>query len=341
MLSFLDTTMSKLELGPEGVGLDDGYVVERDFGEKGTKKKRKRSKSDAGESEEEEDAVIEAPQALDGDVSSDDEGDADAAAAKAKEAEDARREAKRLKKKAKLAEVKARAKEKRRAEREAAADDAQPSSGARSRGIAHKPGDEQAAWLTAKFAASKFASSMSAVERIVVDASWMKTVPPSAAEPETLPDYLRAIFADSWKRRLTRAPKSSRDGKYSPALVIVCSGAIRCLDVIKQLGEFRGEAGKAIRIAKLFARHMKVDQQAEMLKAPTAICVGTPNRILKLVQIGALNVSRTDALMLDMHVNDKGVNVMTMPDTAEDVLKLLHHVAAQAYCPEPLQIAMW
>ena len=44
------------------------------------------------------------------------------------------------------------------------------------------------------------------------------------------------------------------------------------------------------RVAKLFAKHLKVKQQQEMLATFSPVAVGTPNRLAKLMDLGALVV---------------------------------------------------
>ena len=43
-------------------------------------------------------------------------------------------------------------------------------------------------------------------------------------------------------------------------------------------------------MAKLFAKHLKVKQQQEMLATFSPVAVGTPNRLAKLMDLGALVV---------------------------------------------------
>lgn len=52
-------------------------------------------------------------------------------------------------------------------------------------------------------------------------------------------------------------------------------------------------AGLKCKIAKLFAKHFKVQEQIELLsKQYFPVAVGTPNRLSKLVELGALSLSR-------------------------------------------------
>ena len=53
------------------------------------------------------------------------------------------------------------------------------------------------------------------------------------------------------------------------------------------------EIGLKCKIAKLFAKHFKVQDQIDLLsKQYFPVAVGTPNRLAKLVELGALSLSR-------------------------------------------------
>lgn len=71
--------------------------------------------------------------------------------------------------------------------------------------------------------------------------------------------------------------------KGSPIVLILSSSGIRAVDVIRALPLF----AEAARIGKLFAKHLKVPEQVQFLNhTATHICVGTPNRIEKLIADG-------------------------------------------------------
>ena len=51
--------------------------------------------------------------------------------------------------------------------------------------------------------------------------------------------------------------------------------------------------GLKCKIAKLFAKHFKVQDQIDLLsKQYFPVAVGTPNRLSKLIELGALSLSR-------------------------------------------------
>ncbi len=68
--------------------------------------------------------------------------------------------------------------------------------------------------------------------------------------------------------------------QLSKQVIVVCPSAERAIAVIPELKP-------VAKIGKLFARHIKINEQIEALKKSTfPISVGTPNRILKLIEAG-------------------------------------------------------
>jgi superfamily II DNA/RNA helicase len=55
-----------------------------------------------------------------------------------------------------------------------------------------------------------------------------------------------------------------------------------------------------LHVAKLFAKHLKVDEQAAILEGDVRIGVGTPNRVLKLFDVGAVSSSNLHHVIIDM-----------------------------------------
>lgn len=57
------------------------------------------------------------------------------------------------------------------------------------------------------------------------------------------------------------------------------------------------DAGLKCKIAKLFAKHFKVQDQIDLLsKQYFPVAVGTPNRLSKLIELGALSLSRVKVI---------------------------------------------
>lgn len=109
--------------------------------------------------------------------------------------------------------------------------------------------------------------------------------------------------------------------KSAVVLLIVCSSALRTIELIKQMTAFKGEA----KVLKLFAKHIKVEEQVKLLqKSITHIGVGTPGRLHALIQKEGLNVQGLRFLVLDWNWRDqKQRRMMDVPEVKSDMLKLL------------------
>ena len=122
---------------------------------------------------------------------------------------------------------------------------------------------------------------------------------------------------EDWKVALKKA--AAFGGKKSPTVLVVSGNSNRACAIIKQLNGL----GLKLPIAKLFSRHMKVKQQKEMLANRGFACgVGTPNRILKLLDLEFLNLKRTKLIILDMSRDLKGYHMLKQRDTAMDTALL-------------------
>uniref|UniRef100_A0A3B4XH89 Cms1 ribosomal small subunit homolog n=1 Tax=Seriola lalandi dorsalis TaxID=1841481 RepID=A0A3B4XH89_SERLL len=112
-------------------------------------------------------------------------------------------------------------------------------------------------------------------------------------------------------------------GKSSVVLLIVCSSALRAIELIKQLTTFKGEA-KAV---KLFAKHIKIEEQVKLLqKGVTHIGVGTPGRISALIEKEGLNLQALKYVVLDWNWRDQKLRRMVdIPEIKLDFMKLLEN----------------
>jgi len=82
------------------------------------------------------------------------------------------------------------------------------------------------------------------------------------------------------RTRLSQRPKSNG----SPTLIFVAGAALRVADIVRVLRDKRLRGDKGGEIAKLFARHIKVeDQVAYLRRTKVAAAVGTPGRLGKLL----------------------------------------------------------
>jgi protein CMS1 len=95
---------------------------------------------------------------------------------------------------------------------------------------------------------------------------------------DKLPGFLES-FAKS-PEDLSRIPKKNG----APHTLIVAGAGLRAADIVRAVRKF---SGKDNSVAKLFAKHMKVEEQVTFLKnRKTGIGVGTPARLAELIDNG-------------------------------------------------------
>lgn len=137
---------------------------------------------------------------------------------------------------------------------------------------------------------------------------------------KSIASYLKSGVLQSFKR----LKRWGRDGPVgqsrSPCVLIISISALRCVAILKQLSSLN------LRAAKLFAKHMQVPDQIAMLeKTIYPIAVGTPNRLLKLSEAGALELGNTELVVIDCFEDQKKFTVCTMNDTGPDLMQFFHN----------------
>lgn len=106
--------------------------------------------------------------------------------------------------------------------------------------------------------------------------------------------------------------KSKENG--CPNVVILTASAIRATEIINSLSQ-----NLHCKIAKLFAKHFKLQDQMETLsKQHFPIVVGTPNRICKLCEMGALKLNECHLVLIDVTKDIKQLNILSMADVKDD-----------------------
>uniref|UniRef100_A0A0E0KP99 Uncharacterized protein n=1 Tax=Oryza punctata TaxID=4537 RepID=A0A0E0KP99_ORYPU len=149
----------------------------------------------------------------------------------------------------------------------------------------------------------------------------------ASQDVEGLGDHVKGAFGSSWKEELCEG--ELEDGAVdagSPALLVICSAALRSLELLRGLKMFTKEC----RPVKLFAKHMKVEEQVALLKTRVNIACGTPSRlyletfgfhvfwIKKLIDMEALSLSRVKLVVLDMQRDAKSFTLFTLPQVSNE-----------------------
>ncbi|XP_070832571.1 protein CMSS1 isoform X2 [Chaetodon trifascialis] len=149
----------------------------------------------------------------------------------------------------------------------------------------------------------------------------------------TLSSYLKQV-CPKWAKLQKQHTENS-----SVVLLIVCSSALRTIELIKQLTAFKGGA-KAI---KLFAKHIKIEEQVKQLqKGVTHIGVGTPGRINALIEKEGLNLRPLRHLVLDWNWRDQKLRRMVdIPEIKLDFMKLLESGVLKACKEDKVKIGLF
>lgn len=222
-------------------------------------------------------------------------------------------EAKRAKKKKQLAKLK----EKKAAEAAAARSGAMSLSSA----LMSEDGATQAGAFWRAFSTSGAAKSLTELELAQeLQAHHVAAIPTSlrATDARSDSDLVPAVKAclPGWKQVFgyLPSPHSGPRPKGSPAVLIVCPSARRAADLLKPLAAFK------TRIGKCFAKHLKEHEQVAMLQTgpPITIAVGTPHRLNRLCDIGALSLSSCALVLFDCHPDQKGYSILDAFATKED-----------------------
>ncbi|NXO21316.1 CMS1 protein, partial [Cisticola juncidis] len=100
--------------------------------------------------------------------------------------------------------------------------------------------------------------------------------------------------------------------KKSLVMLVLCSSALRSLELIKSMTAFKGDC----RVLKLFAKHIKIKEQINMLeKGVFHVGIGTPGRVKALVEQDALCLNSTKYLILDWNWRDQKLRrMMDIPE---------------------------
>jgi hypothetical protein len=123
-----------------------------------------------------------------------------------------------------------------------------------------------------------------------------------------------------WKREMgLKGGVRGEAGKAAtPVVLIVSASAARAASLLKPLAAFHA------RIFKGFAKHLSVDdQRAALAGPPVQLCVGTPHRLAKLLELKILSLERCKLVVLDMVPDTKRYSLLDHPNLQGDVAELL------------------
>ncbi|KAI1261588.1 U3-containing 90S pre-ribosomal complex subunit-domain containing protein [Xylariaceae sp. FL1019] len=133
---------------------------------------------------------------------------------------------------------------------------------------------------------------------------------------EHLPAFLEA-HAES-PEKLGQASKQ----KGSPHTLIVTGAGLRAADIVRAVRKYQT---KKVTVAKLFAKHIKIEESKQFLeKYRTGIAVGTPVRLTDLLESGALKLDKLERIVVDAsHIDQKKRGIMDMKETMLPLVRWL------------------
>ena len=102
---------------------------------------------------------------------------------------------------------------------------------------------------------------------------------------ENLPEFMESF--SRYKGRGSSLKKSS-EATGTPHTLIIAAAALRAADLTRAVRKFQSKESS---VAKLFAKHIKLNEQVEYCKkSRIGIGVGTPERVLALMKEGTGDV---------------------------------------------------
>ncbi|KAM7187129.1 U3-containing 90S pre-ribosomal complex subunit domain containing protein [Naviculisporaceae sp. PSN 640] len=133
---------------------------------------------------------------------------------------------------------------------------------------------------------------------------------------ENLPEFMEAFAEDP--KKLEGAPKA----KGSPHTIIVTGAGLRAANLVRSVRKFQKKDSP---VGKLFAKHFKVEEQVTFLKNHrTGVAVGTPQRLIDLMENEALLIGDLKRIIVDAsHIDQKKRGIMDMRETLMPLVKLL------------------
>ncbi|KAJ9641475.1 Protein cms1 [Coniosporium apollinis] len=125
-------------------------------------------------------------------------------------------------------------------------------------------------------------------------------------------------FLEEFGKGLKEAPKA----KGSPHTLVVTSAGLRAADLTRALRKFQS---KDATVAKLFAKHIKLKEAIESCKKTRmGIGVGTPQRIIDLLDDGALSSDNLKRIVIDAsHIDQKKRGILDMKEIEVPLVQLL------------------
>ncbi|KUI62614.1 Protein cms1 [Cytospora mali] len=144
---------------------------------------------------------------------------------------------------------------------------------------------------------------------------------------ENLADFLEEFAAADGQEGKEKEKEVKRLGDAppkngAPHTIIVTGGGLRAADLVRASRKFQKKGNV---VSKLFAKHFKVEEQVKFLaKCKTGIAIGTPARLMDLLDNGALSIEYLKRIVIDAsYIDQKKRGLLDMKDTMMPLAKWL------------------
>jgi len=149
----------------------------------------------------------------------------------------------------------------------------------------------------------------------------------SWTEPRTsdnLAAFVRHIANKGEK--LEEAPSTADESETgAPHTLIIAASGIRAADLTRALRDFQSKKKNGGKVAKLFAKHIKLKEAIEECKKiKISVGVGTPQRVNDLLEDGALSAKHLRRIIVDAsYIDQKKRGILDMKETQMPLVNLL------------------
>nr|OQO32624.1 hypothetical protein B0A51_00002 [Rachicladosporium sp. CCFEE 5018] len=154
-------------------------------------------------------------------------------------------------------------------------------------------------------------------ERAILDTTAFTTT----RTTDQLAPYLEKFAG--WRRskkgqKLVNAPEPNG----APHTIVVAGAGLRAADLTRQLRKYQT---KESMVAKLFAKHIKLSEAVAATRGSRmGIGIGTPQRIIDLLDEGALKSDYVERILIDAsHIDQKKRGLLDMKETQVPLVDLL------------------
>jgi len=113
-------------------------------------------------------------------------------------------------------------------------------------------------------------------------------------------------------RAIVPALRNPSNDIGKPAVLVFSRSTSRCYDVARLLFKL----GTSVRVGQLFGNKKVAELQQQLNSSPCHVAVGTPERLRKLVESGALTLDNVKLIALDVSKDVKGYHLLDLHDTA-------------------------